>query len=479
VGRRPGDTDTHPVPATTKGLKQLKRARDESTSDDDQWHQGWRQLGDDNKWKRFGDYWRKQDADKTCNHCSITFSYEERGRKDPQYCLPLVPETNNKIIVRECYKDLYNYIFTLRGHKYTGLILTGQPGTGKTLWLSYALVRLLTENETVAYHSSAGTFLFFENSVYSRISGLTTEFPPAKSAVFCLIDSDLGPVDIGFMTDRTVVNKTFPVVASPMPSHYGPWRKQRVSVPMELMPLWSRDELKEGLKIQWFYDDLRQHVETVLFSPSPSVDDSSTKAVSPKEMIREDWRNLILSVLEMIGDGDDSMDDATGDGTMAGLTGDNAMDNARVLGVDGVLDKLLDNAIEAYGLSAQDIYGAIFSPALSEISITALSRLKYDAFQETVMGLGLVDADNTFSHTIFSMKVKEPIGRAHLRSSLGFEVQFKSHWIQTMVLRHPEFLQHLDLPLKSKLPGRVGLPYFLNQWQPRAWHNLSEHPKLL
>jgi hypothetical protein len=121
------------VPATTKGLKQLKRARDESTSDDDQWHQGWRQLGDDNKWKRFGDYWRKQDADKTCNHCSITFSYEERGRKDPQYCLPLVPETNNKIIVRECYKDLYNYIFTLRGHKYTGLILTGQPGTGASL----------------------------------------------------------------------------------------------------------------------------------------------------------------------------------------------------------------------------------------------------------------------------------------------------------------------------------------------------------
>jgi hypothetical protein len=124
------------------------------------------------------------------------------------------------------------------------------PQPGKTLWLSYALVRLLTENETVAYHDHSGTFLFLGNSVYSRISGVTAKFPPANPTTFCLIDSDgeKQPMDIGFMTDRVVVDRTFPIMASsPWPSrYYSIWQNQRLVVPTEFMPLWGRDELKKG-----------------------------------------------------------------------------------------------------------------------------------------------------------------------------------------------------------------------------------------
>ena len=90
---------------------------------------------------------------------------------------------------------------------------------------------------------------------------------------------------------------------------------------------------------------LRQDVKTVLCSPS--VDDSSTIT---KEMIREEWRNLILSAWEMIRDGDDSMDGATvlspvassmASSTMDNATGDDATDNATVE-VDEVLDKRLE-----------------------------------------------------------------------------------------------------------------------------------------
>jgi len=112
----------------------------------------------------------------------------------------------------------------------------------------YALVRLLTENETVAYHSGSGTFLFFENAVYSRISGVGPNFPPVKTPTFCLInlDYDKISVNINFMTDTVLMDKTFPVMASsPMPSRYG-WRKQRIAVPIVLMPLCERDELKKG-----------------------------------------------------------------------------------------------------------------------------------------------------------------------------------------------------------------------------------------
>jgi hypothetical protein len=112
------------VPAVTK---RLKRARNESTSDDE-WRRGWRQLDDDDKWKQFGDYWRKREI--TSDSSSITLAYEERGEEDPKYRLPLVPETDDRIIVRECYKSLYDYILHLRRAKYRGLVLTGQPGIG-------------------------------------------------------------------------------------------------------------------------------------------------------------------------------------------------------------------------------------------------------------------------------------------------------------------------------------------------------------
>lgn len=67
----------------------------------------------------------------------------------------------------------------------------------------------------------------------------------------------------------------------------------------------------------------------------------------------------------MINDGDDCVDGATG--VVHGAT-----DNATA----EVLDKILDNAIEAYGPSARDVYGAIF-PVLVKKRITdALSGQK-------------------------------------------------------------------------------------------------------
>jgi hypothetical protein len=202
-------------------------------------------------------------------------------------------------------------------------------------------------------------------------------------------------------------------------------------------------------------------VDTVLCSLS--VDDSSTIAVSPKKLIHDDWRNLIISALEMIGDGDDSMADTTGDDAMADATGNDAMDNATVE-VDEVLDKILDNAIEAYGSSARDVYGAIFYPAGAESYITyALSGQTYDSLCDTVRHIRQVDAGSTCSHHIFSMQVTEPPRHAHLDTYCGFEVQFTSHWIKTMVLRQLEFLQDLDTAMikerKALIPCFAGLFY--------------------
>jgi hypothetical protein len=97
---------------------------------EDYWKKGWEQLGDNDPWKLFGDYWRKQHVQTTRDKSFITLAYEERGEGDPKYRLSLAIRTQNRIIVRDCYKALYDLIRKKRVGSYNGLILTGQPGTG-------------------------------------------------------------------------------------------------------------------------------------------------------------------------------------------------------------------------------------------------------------------------------------------------------------------------------------------------------------
>jgi hypothetical protein len=94
---------------------------------------GWQLLDDNHLWKKFGDYWRKQNVETTRDSPCVTLAYEERGKEDPYYRLGLAGDSQNRIIVRGCYKALYNLIRTNKNGYYRGLILTGQPGTGAPL----------------------------------------------------------------------------------------------------------------------------------------------------------------------------------------------------------------------------------------------------------------------------------------------------------------------------------------------------------
>jgi len=112
-------------------LGKRTRSVDELASVQGGWRRGWYQLDDDDVWKRFGDYWRKQNVQTTHDSPSIALAYEEKGEEDPEYRLPLSPDTKNEIIVRDCYKTLYDLIREMRdGSTYYGIVLTGQPGTG-------------------------------------------------------------------------------------------------------------------------------------------------------------------------------------------------------------------------------------------------------------------------------------------------------------------------------------------------------------
>jgi hypothetical protein len=111
----------------------------------------------------------------------------------------------------------------------------------------------------------------------------------------------------------------------------------------------------------------------------------------------------------------------------------------------------LDNAIEAFGTSARDVYSAIRNPKKADRRIdNALKDLKYDDLHSAFVNMHKVEAPmGDVPYLIFSMRVNEDrLARLHREAS--FEVHFRSRWIQTRTLKHLEFLQHINTAAKIR-----------------------------
>jgi hypothetical protein len=156
------------------------------------------------------------------------------------------------------------------------------------------------------------------------------------------------------------------------------------------------------------YNYFQKVVEMVLASLSDGPTTSVTKA----------QHDQIVSALEMIRDNRDDLKYNPS--------------------LDEVLDRILDNAIEAFGSAARDVYMAIFTPEAAEEDINdAMSNMDYNALDEAVRRLNNVEGGDN-SHRLFSMEVTDPTRRS-------FKVRFKSRYIRTKVLNHLEFLKNHDI----------------------------------
>ncbi|KAI9429783.1 hypothetical protein H4582DRAFT_2024675, partial [Lactarius indigo] len=83
-------------------------------------------------------------------------------------CIPSIwPE----LWVRKEYIRLYGYCnkyleLHRDKHKAPSVVVTGQPGIGKSYWLLYALCRRLTEGKPVIWFHSAHRYLFVKEGVF-------------------------------------------------------------------------------------------------------------------------------------------------------------------------------------------------------------------------------------------------------------------------------------------------------------------------
>ncbi|KAH8981995.1 hypothetical protein EDB86DRAFT_3129050 [Lactarius hatsudake] len=98
-----------------------------------------------------------------------------------------------ELLVRKEYIRLYQYC-----NKYLGsnrnwpmppsVVITGQPGIGKSYWLTYALCQRLVEGEPVIWFSDTRRYLFVNEGVFE----IPPDYPSTKfkTLIWTLIDAD-------------------------------------------------------------------------------------------------------------------------------------------------------------------------------------------------------------------------------------------------------------------------------------------------
>ncbi|RDB20043.1 hypothetical protein Hypma_013107 [Hypsizygus marmoreus] len=302
--------------------------------------------------------------------------------------LGVLRDSGDKLLVRESYHRLFKRVCGLReSFPTSGVVVTGQPGIGKTTWLYYILVQLLRELEVVILATRGLIIVFYHDGVYhlvnTSVSWLDLPRPSGllRRPIWCLIDPDK---EVKEPPAALTAPSIFPVEAASLNAgRYSAWMKQREGR-MWALPLWSHEELQAGLKLQSGYQML---VNAEQDAPSSTVA-LADEAIPP------------------------------------------------------AIEEKLKSAIATYGTSAWDVYTAIFTPK-------PLRKSLYDAICDLTSAdiisafPSLNSTPSKLSYMIVSINPCPPMGSA-LDENDAFVINFKSAEIMNLVKAKHMLLQHND-----------------------------------
>ncbi|KAF8905190.1 hypothetical protein CPB84DRAFT_1771816 [Gymnopilus junonius] len=308
------------------------------------------------------------------------------------------------ILVRKSYMETFDHIWAqaIGSDGLLGSIVTGQPGIGKTFFQYYLLVRLLQYKQVVLFHmGDQDPVLFFGSKVYTaKFDDIRSEkhLPsPKASSVPVFLWSLLDIKDKHEPKDFLVAYPCSPVQTTPPDtSRYKIWYKNKRPLVTGL-PLWTRDELAQGLALQEWYSRLWKALCKVYPSTSEYRIDPLDRFPGARALLKgfEEEEEVVPSAKE-------------------------------------ALDYLLEEAIDHVGFAARDVFSAVFDfqSTISEHKAAA-SRLRYETLKEALIAVAGQFSVPDISHKILAISPihHEPYVR------VGWDVGFKSDWIARVLVK--------------------------------------------
>ncbi|KAL5532483.1 hypothetical protein ACEPAF_6053 [Sanghuangporus sanghuang] len=195
-------------------------------------------------------------------------------------------QSQGRILVMEHYHHLRDRIISIENLGLDqSVLLTGQPGVGKTTWLWFMLIYLLILKKNVSLYTKERTYLFYRDRVYIASSGPNVTWPPSTAVgdrIWCLIDSDeRGGPPPSYLTSKDE-GRIFP----------------RSAVMID-MPLWNEEEIIEGFQLHQSHEKLLGLLKQ---EPSDTAIEKIRKLMVDKAMDKESAiRELIKETVKQYG----------------------------------------------------------------------------------------------------------------------------------------------------------------------------------
>jgi len=226
------------------------------------------------------------------------------------YILDLrIPGIDSKVWIRKEYIRLYDYCDEYLKSKSANkepisVVITGQPGIGKSYWILYAMHRRLSEGKPVFWYHDSRRYLFVKEGVYE----VPEHFPSTtfKTLVWTLVDSD---ESLSGVPSNLAVHCTKHFIIFTTPPQSSQWKplEKTTGCRVAIMNPWTRAEIAQAAVIHGLTADDNAGIDKMYYQygPTPRIcfDFFQNKAllVAHKSRYKNALKNLSLKKLgEMV-----------------------------------------------------------------------------------------------------------------------------------------------------------------------------------
>ncbi|KAH9009986.1 hypothetical protein EDB83DRAFT_2234549 [Lactarius deliciosus] len=179
-----------------------------------------------------------------------------------------------ELLVRKEYIQLYNYCKKyLRSHcddpMPPSVVITGQPGIGKSIWITYAVCQRLTEGEPFIWFSGTRRYLFVAEGVFV----VPPDHPPTdfKIHIWTFIDADDSKDGI---PDHVATHRTRHLIILTSSPKSSRWKllTKTTQCSTAIMDPWTREEISQAAVTYGLTaSDLRIDEMYYQYGPTPRI----------------------------------------------------------------------------------------------------------------------------------------------------------------------------------------------------------------